>query len=401
MKPSILVAGLLSMTVASQARMMRFNMESIQNHVADSPRSLSSQMLSDSAQLLFSGQQHRGSHTIPLKDLYVHVAVIELGNPGQSLRVRLDLASANFFVTSSECKQYTCYLDRRYNATQSRTHQPVGKFFQIRDFAYGIISRDTLYLEGLEVRDQEFGEALSYMFVSPGPFGYDGILGLAFGDEDKPEDTITGRVPVLRNLRWSSQLDAPVFGLYLAQHRDNAPPGEFTIGGLERRRYRGELAWHNVVTPGQWVIALEGVSFALGRRRTHEISFKDTTRALVYPDHPYMHFDKETTQAINARLGAVPSKDRRFYEVPCENVSGFEDIAITIGSTAYWFEPNEYTTVSNNDPKMCITAFAEVDWMSDPVEERGYDAVLGAVFLRKYFSAYNFGRHRVGFALAN
>jgi len=125
------------------------------------------------------------------------------------------------------------------------------------------------------------------------------------------------------------------------------------------------------------------------------VSFGKGTGALVDLNSYYIHLDKEATQAINERIGAEKTGSSDAYGRSCEGISELEDIALMIDNHAYWLRPDEYLVrTSGND--YCYSAFQT---MEQPV--RGYEAALGRIFLRKYFSAYNFAQHRVGFALAN
>ncbi|KAK3845988.1 MAG: aspartic peptidase domain-containing protein [Linnemannia gamsii] len=398
MKSSFLVTSLLSLAATvSQAKMMRFELYPVeQNIIAHTVKSFFGD---SSSQTPFSGLHH-GTHTVPVKEgLYFRSAKIELGNPPQSFRVSLDMSSSNFYVVSSQCVQFTCYQGRHYNSSQSATHQPIGKVFTIPAEVQGIVSQDTLYLGGIEVPRQEFGEGLSFPYFSPGVLGFDGRLGLAY-DEDTPGSSVTGRVSPIRSLLSNPQVEETVFGLYIASRRVNAPSGELTIGGLERRRFRGDLHWYDVVKPGMWVIPLKGASFARGRR-VKNISFEpEVTHALLNHEYPNIHLGKEAAKIINERLGAVREKANEPYKRSCDGIDELEDVAITIGSVDYWLTPEEYM-VRSGDQLICYSAFDEFGPNTIDEETGGYNAILGDVFLRKYYSAYNFGRHRVGLALAN
>ncbi|KAF9124958.1 Vacuolar protease A [Mortierella sp. 14UC] len=404
MKSSLILTSLLSlMAVVSQAKMMRLELQTVeQPSVAHTVKSFFSQTSSSddsSTQVPFSGL-HQGSHTLPISEkVFVRTVKIELGNPPQSFRVALDLSSSNFYVVSSHCIQFSCYQARKYNSSQSTTHQPNGKVFTIPIEVQGIVSQDTLYLGGIEVPRQEFGEGLTFPYFSPGLFDFDGSLGLAY-DENKPGSSVTGRVSIIRNLLSNPQVDETVFGLYLASLRDNAPRGEFTIGGLERRRFRGNLHWYDVVKPGQWVIPLKGASFVRGRRVESILFEPEVTHGLIDPGYQNIYLGVEATKAINQRLGAERQKANEPYTRPCEGGIELEDVGITIGNVDYWLTPAEYM-IRTRDGLTCYSVFDELRPDGLDAEKRGFSAVLGHVFLKKYYSAYDFGRHRVALALAN
>ncbi|KAF9922492.1 Vacuolar protease A [Linnemannia zychae] len=400
MKSTALFSSLLTLTAilssVAQAKLIRLKLEpSYHKPAVNTFKSLNFLTTSHSAQVHLSEHQE-GSHNIPLREYLGLTALINLGTPLQEFRVVIDLTDSNFWVTSSECVQPTCYLTRTYNASKSSTHRNEDKrLFSIPYVTQGIVSQDTLHIGDVQIPRQEFGEAMSFSIVSPGVFGFDGTLGLAY-DESKPGASVTGKVSPIRNLYSNPQVDEPVFGLYMSPRRPNAPQGELTIGGLERRRFQGRLNWHNTLYPGQWIIPLKSASFASGNHvnTKRDVIYFDDINALLNTFSYGILFPEEIAQEINERLGFKANKDGLFIRL-CEDILELEDVVITIGDKEYWFTSEEYLGRSNQDGT-CYTAFQTLKGERD-----GYNAILGNIFLRKYYTAFDFGRHRVGFALAN
>lgn len=288
---------------------------------------------------------------------------------------------------------------RTYNASASRTNHRDGRTFTLPGSLQGIISTDTLYIGGIEVPRQEFGEALSFFTVGPGLFGFDGSLGLAY-DDNRPESSVTGRFSFVTNLMASRDVDMPVFTLYLGSTRPNGPTGELTIGGLDHRRFSGSMTWHNIVKRGQWVVSLNGAAFRHGDRVSRILFDRNETRAMVNPDYPYIHLANQAAYYVNERLEATRGDRDGYYHRPCERIEELEPVAITIHRSTYWFTPQEYF-IKSGDGVTCTSIFQQIAGATDEERvARGYDAVLGAVFLRKYYSAYDYGSHLVGFGLA-
>ncbi|KAF8929180.1 Vacuolar protease A [Haplosporangium gracile] len=402
MKCSVLIAGLLSLTIASQAEMLRLQLHQVgENPIVDAFNSLDSVGSSGNSQIPFSHQQQpqqkesRGS--IPLGGYYKQIVVIELGNPPQSFRAALDLASSNTYVVSSQCVQVTCISNRKYDASASTTNYRDGGTFSIPGTTNGIISQDTLYIAGAEVPGQEFGEAFSFYAFAPGFLGFDASLGLAYDGDKRAGNSVTGRVSVVRNFMANRQIDQPVFALYLGSLRPNAPSGELTIGGLERRRFSGALSWHDVVKRGQWIVSVKGAAFKHGDRVSRIDFDRIEVPTLVDPNYSLILLANQSAYYVNERLGAYSGSKNEQYHRLCEGIEELAPVAIWIDKTYYWFTPQE-AFIRAGDGVTCISIFQEISFVSD--EERHYEAILGAVFLRKYYSAYDYASHRVGFALA-
>lgn len=288
---------------------------------------------------------------------------------------------------------------RSFNASESTTNRRLGRTFTMEG-TQGIVSQDTLYIASAELFRQEFGEALSFEFFGPGIFGIDGSLGLAYDESIRPGNSVTGRVSVVRNLLANRYIDQPIFALYLGSFRPNAPSGELTIGGLEHRRFSGTLAWHDVTRRGQWIVSVKGAAFKYGNRLTRIDFDRIVAPTQVDPDYPLIHLANQPAYYVNRRLGANRKDKNDEYRRPCEGIDKLESVAITIDRTNYWFTPEE-AFIRAKDGVTCISIFQEIPLVSDEERKtRGYEAVLGTVFLRKYYSAYDYGSHLVGFALA-
>ncbi|KAG9069230.1 Vacuolar protease A [Linnemannia hyalina] len=403
MKCSLLIAGLLSLTVASRAEILRLQLHNVgENPVVDAFNSLASLGSSGFTQIPFPHPQPRrqGSRSsIPLNGYYTQIATVEFGNPPQSLRLSLDLSSSNTFVVSSECIQISCIGGRKFNASASTTNHRIGRTFTIPG-TQGIVSQDTLYIASAELPRQEFGEALSFSIIAPGFLGFDGSLGLAYDEGRRPGNSATGSVSVIRNLLTSRYIDQPIFTLYLGSLRPNAPLGELTIGGLEHRRFSGALSWHRVAKRGQWIVSVKGAAFKYGDRVTRIVFDRIEAPTQVDPNYQLIHLANQPAYYVNQRLGADRKDKNDQYHRLCEGIDQLESVAITIDRTNYWFTPEE-AFIRAGDDVTCISIFQEIPFVSDEERKtRGYEAVLGAVFLRKYYSAFDYGSHLVGFALA-
>ena len=445
MKRSLLIAGLLSLTVTSRAEILRLQLHNGgENPVVDAFSSLASLGSSGFAQIPFPRPQpprQGSSSSIPLKGYYrvsiqllrlslcvyctpycemlrpgpltpivfLHlrllvppqqqIAEVEFGNPPQSLRLSLDLSSSNTFVVSSECIQATCIASRKFNASESTTNHRIGRTFTISG-TQGIVSQDTVYIASAELPRQEFGEALFFYTIAPGFLGFDGSLGLAYDEDRRPGNSVTGRVSVVRNFLTNRYIDQPIFTLYLGSLRPNAPLGELTIGGLEHRRFSGTLSWHSVTKRGQWIVSIKGAAFKHGDRVTRIDFDRIEAPTQVDPDYPLIHLANQPAYHVNQRLGADRKNKNEEYHRLCEGIDQLGSVAITIDRTNYWFTPEE-AFIRAGDGVTCISIFQEIPFASDEERKtRGYEAVLGAVFLRKYYSAYDYGSHLIGFALA-
>lgn len=117
------------------------------------------------------------------------------------------------------------------------------------EFAEGIVSRDTLRIGDLEVKDQLSGEGLTVGGIK---FAYDGIMGLAY-------DTLSANhiTPPFYSMLDQGLLDAPVFAVYL--NNTDSDFGEVTIGGINKSRYTGDMVTIPLKRKSWWEVELDSI----------------------------------------------------------------------------------------------------------------------------------------------
>jgi hypothetical protein len=100
---------------------------------------------------------------IPLSNYYdsQFYGTVQIGTPPQYFDVVFDTTTANLWVPSKKCKSLTCNQHNRYN-NESTTYIPDGGPFSIH-YGTGVVkghfSRDDVYIGGLKIMEQDFGEA--------------------------------------------------------------------------------------------------------------------------------------------------------------------------------------------------------------------------------------------------
>ena len=90
-----------------------------------------------------------------------YVGTIEIGNPKQQIDVIFDTGSSNFWITSINCMDPGCLIQKSYNNRLSSTHQPVDLRVEVEfgsGKVEGVFSKDTVNFGPLTIQNQEFGE---------------------------------------------------------------------------------------------------------------------------------------------------------------------------------------------------------------------------------------------------
>ena len=170
----------------------------------------------------------------------------------------LDTGSSNLWVPSAECGSIACYLHSKYDHGSSSTYKKNGSEFAIQygsGSLSGYVSRDTVQIGDLKIKDQLFAEATS----EPGlafAFGrFDGILGLGY-------DTISVNKipPPFYNMIDQGLLDEPVFAFYLSDTA-NGDESEATFGGIDKAHYTGDITYIPLRRKAYWEVDLDAITF--------------------------------------------------------------------------------------------------------------------------------------------
>ncbi|KAJ1330590.1 hypothetical protein BSLG_009042 [Batrachochytrium salamandrivorans] len=239
----------------------------------------------------------------------------------------------------------------------------------------GVISRP-LTIGDLTIEGQGFGESVKEPGITFAVGRFDGIFGLGF-------DTISVEkvVPPLYNLVHQNQLEAPLFGVWLGGSSESEG-GEITFGSVNHDHFDGPIGSLGSTTrKAYWEVELEGVT--LGGKTIKISSSKaaiDTGNSLLLLITSFLMFPPHNLVIIKS--GQQPSRT---------------------DSPVWWSQvPGEdYTLKVNAGPiggggDQCISGFMGLD-IPAPA---GPIWIVGDVFLRKYYTVYDLGNARVGFATA-
>ncbi|KAF9573067.1 Vacuolar protease A [Mortierella alpina] len=331
---------------------------------------------------------------------------IHLGTPPQPFLVSFDTGSSNLWVFSDVCDSVVCTMHRTYHSRHSSTYQSNGTLYTIH-YKQGpvdcFMSNDILEIDGAVIENQDFGEAIHVPLHDWLPIHFDGVFGLAYDSL-----SVQGAVPPFYNLLHQSLIDEPIFSFYLAppthpnSDDDNAGGGEMTLGGFDPNRFTGELQWHPVQRQQYWQIELTQIQLGNDLILTDpETTTKTAAAAVIDTGTSLIGMGSELAQKFNDKIGAKKSSSPLlehhhgdYYTLDCSTLPDLPDLTLVFGKHHYSLKSSEYVLQTETTCLSGVSAVALEDSEGDRL------IIVGDVFLRKYYSVYDLGQNRVGFALA-
>jgi len=313
----------------------------------------------------FSNAQYYGQATI--------------GTPPQNFNVIFDTGSSNLWVPNSKVG-LRGLLKNKYKSSKSSTYVKNGTIFKIQYGSgpvSGIWSADTVSVAGIPIKQQAFAEVEDAAGLGLGyAIGkFDGILGLGWD-----RISVDGVETPMSNLVKSGELSDNVFAFYLG---DNAP-GALTIGGTDKSHYTGDFTYVPLKSEDYWRIALDDLK--IGGK-----SYTSVKTAIVDSGTSLLAGPSEEVAKIGALLGATSIAGGREWTIDCKK--GGADMVFSIAGKDYTFTFAEYTIASSGTCLLALTGI-NVPAPNGPLW------ILGDVFMRKYYTVFDWGNKRVGFALA-
>ncbi|XP_014095013.2 lysosomal aspartic protease [Bactrocera oleae] len=304
-----------------------------------------------------------------------YYGIITIGTPPQEFLVLFDSGSSNLWVPSSDCpsSNEACQLHNQYDSSASSTYVANDEFFSI---AYGtgslsgFLSQDTVNVAGLNIQNQVFAQAMlepGTQFVNA---NFDGILGMAF-----QSIAVDNVVPPFYNIWSQGLIDNDVFSFYLARDGSSNQGGQMILGGSDSSLYQGGLTYVPISEPGYWQFSLGGATMGgqilcgFGCQ-----AIADTGTSLIVA--PY--------NAYNTYMNIVdPDGDGL---VDCSLVNSLPDMEFIIGGNTFLVPASQYIL---NDFGECSPA----------VSYMGTDFwILGDIFIGMYYTEFDMGNSRIGFA---
>jgi len=314
---------------------------------------------------------------------------VSLGTPPQNFNVLFDTGSSNLWVPSSHCKLFNiaCRIHNRYYDDKSSTFVKNGTAFEIRygtGSLTGYLSADNLNFGGITVKQQTFAEAIAEPGITFISAKFDGILGMGY-----PTIAVDHVVPPFNSMIQQSVVEQPVFSFWLNRTAGNVHGGELHLGGMDTTYYTGDISYVPITRHGYWQFAMGAVSVG-----NTVVTCDGGCQAIADTGTSLIVGPKDEIKKINTMLGGHPLP-RGLWLIDCATVPTLPSLAFTLGDKQFLVPASAYIIQeSQAGQNICLSGLVGMDLPPSA----GKLFILGDIFLGEYYSIYDFGQNRMGFA---
>jgi len=304
-----------------------------------------------------------------------------IGTPAQTFNVIYDTGSSNLWVPGTKCGFLACLGKTIYHSERSSSYVANGTEFRIEYGSgpvAGVTSQDTAYMAGFPIPRQLFAEIddVSGLGVAYKAGKFDGILGLAWDSI-----SVNGMKTPFHGLVDLGVLDQDLFAFYLGDNMD----GELTIGGMDQKHYNGIVLYTKLNSETYWRIPMDGMTVNGDSVTSQDSAVIDSGTSLIAGP-------KTEVKALARKVGATTFANGE-YKIDCDNSGDFPDIVYRFSGVDYTLTKADYTIDGGGG--VCLFGFVGLDLPGNV----GW--IVGDVFMRKYYTVFDWGNESVGFAQAN
>jgi len=332
--------------------------------------------------------QASGGDPVPISDYQnaQFFGPIKIG--GQDFKVIFDTGSSNVWVPGKDCGFFTCYTHPRYDRKKSSNYEEDGREYKVQYGSgpvEGVFSKDTVTVGSIDVPHQPFAEVSK---VSFGPLNiafaagkFDGLLGLGF------KSISTYQIPTpFESMIDQGLIDEPVFAFYL--QKDPDAMGELVFGGVDPAHYTGDFVNVPLTSETYWEVGLDGITFG-----GSAVGDGSVTKAIIDSGTSLLAGPSDVVKVLAATAGAKGLAGGVEYTIDCDQVSSLPDFKVTLGGSEFTLTGEDYVL---NMQGQCLFAFTGIDVPAP----NGPLWIMGDIFMRKYYCAFDYGNKQMRIAEA-
>lgn len=346
-----------------------------------------------------------------------YFGTLHVGAPEpQPFTMLFDTGSGHVILPSTKCTDEACLAHRRYDRSRSASAVDIDSTgralegdeaerdqLEIR-FGTGQVAGELAEEEVCLAAAGDAGERAdcarlrvvlaTEMTRDPfASFDFDGIMGL--GLDALPVDpafSFVGRLAAAQRLEQS------MFSIYLApETATSGAGGELTFGGYNEEHAAGDFQWAPLVRPelGHWQVQIAALRVA---NETLDLCADGACTAILDSGTSLLGVPKSGASLLNRKLARLLSPDAG----DCLQEHG-ASLSFDLGGFEVQLESKDYlrpAPVAMQDKQGNAMRICRAQMMPVDLGDGSKTFLLGEPVLRKYYTAYDWGERRIGFARA-
>lgn len=330
---------------------------------------------------------------IPLKDYSnaQYYGPITVGTPPQDFNVLFDTGSSNLWVPGPKCTSPSCLVHKKYQAAVSTTYKADGRNFSIQygsGSVQGHLDNDVVTFGGVNIPNCTFAETSTEPGVAFVEAKFDGVLGMAW-----QAIAVDNVVPVFNQGASEGLIKPAQFGFWLSANPNSTTGGELTLGGYDHAHYSGTINWVPLSSQTYWEVKLDGMKVG---GQDFDVG---TAKAVLDTGTSLLALPSKAASEINKKLGcfSIPIVGECIWTKGCPDKSTLPEVDVTLNGITYKLTGEDYVVeVSSQGQSECISGFMGIN-IPAPA---GPLIILGDVFIRRYYTIFDFDNKQIGLATA-
>ena len=172
------------------------------------------------------------------------------------------------------------------------------------------------------------------------------------------------------------------FAFYLSSQ--DGSDGELVIGGYDKEKFTGTLTWIPLSKASYWQVETDSMTMN-GRQLTR------VNTAIIDSGTSLITGPNKDVQAIATMIGARNTGGGE-YEVDCSDIESLPDFVVTMNGHAFNIPASKY--IINGGEEGCMLGISGFEDTENPLW------ILGDVFMRQYYTVFDYGNKQVGLAVS-
>ncbi|XP_025264504.1 lysosomal aspartic protease-like [Camponotus floridanus] len=334
-------------------------------------------------------------------DNVIYYGTISIGTPPQNFKVVFDTSSPYLRIFPKMSTNPVVFVRNKYTYVRMYCKPYIvnkNRLLQVRYLDYnvtGFLSNGTVNVANLNIEKQTFLEVVNIsdehileLYSNITDRKFDGLLGLSYFNI--PVNEIK---PVFYNMIQQELVSSSIFSIYLNRNASADLGGKLIFGGSDPAYYEGKFTYFPVTRRGYW-------QFTINNIQLNNITCCEKSCQAIVDTSTWKIIGPEKDVSLINRLIETNSQG----SVDCNRISQLPIIGFNL-SGFNWFSKTfvltgkDYIIRDPHDKNTCVTVFWKHETATDGFDHY-VEWVLGMPFIGRYYTEFDIGRHRVGFALA-